>query len=230
MGQHDPAWRAILSRDHRAPDPARHAHSARPQAVVARVGFVFLARLPKPSRCTSRLRSPGVSSIDSSAQARRTAGRCTSTAFGGRSCASSKKLNRYGRAWAIALSRAGWSLSRRRLVSHRHSFTSSASRCPPRLRWSSVPLGRGGGSEGYPDPGLMKRALSRRLSAAVGRSDGRWPSFGGPAGAGAWLLGCVAPRNAPLGSFPQKGCESAGFPSGKHDSLIRPNYRVNMTH
>ena len=45
MGQHDPAWRAILLRDYRAPDPTRPAHSARPQAVAARVGFVLLARV-----------------------------------------------------------------------------------------------------------------------------------------------------------------------------------------
>ena len=34
----------------------------------------------------------------------------------------------------------------------------------------------------------------------------------------------VAPY-APPGSFPQKGCESRGFPSGKHDGSKRPIYR-----
>ena len=166
---------------HRAPDPARHAHSARPQAVAARVGFVFLARVQNLRAAPAAYALLGVSSIDSSAQARRTAGRRTSTAFGGRSCASSKKSNGHGRAWAIAPSRAGWSSSRRRLVSSRHSFTSSASRCAPRLRWSSVPLGLGGGSEGYPGPGLMKRsslAASERRCGAFGRLERARGSWG----------------------------------------------------
>ena len=43
------------------------------------------------------------------------------------------------------------------------------------------------------------------------------------------LLGPLSAPYAPPGSFPQKGCESRGFPSGKHDGSKRPIYRVNAT-
>ena len=58
-----------------------------------------------------------------------------------------------------------------------------------------------------------------------------------PRAGGGWLLlagrsPLLGPLSAPYaqpGSFPQKGCESESFPSGKHDGSKRQIYRVNAT-